>query len=216
MQFDTTINAWHTVPEHGPHQRVATRARSTCSSTTPPATWRRSTSCTSGGIDGGSTSSRSSDAVDLTILAAGDPGLERQVPDAGDREEQRGLPAARPRLREPRRAPHGERPPLRLRRGSRGGGGDHRAHDGRGVRDERAGRRAHRPVRGLRQEPRAVPRRHPQAREPGRPDRLEPRRAAPARRRARRVGPTRSGSAPSTATGTRRSRCSRRPAPSAS
>ena len=29
------------VPEHGPHQRVATRAPSTCSSTTRPATWRQ-------------------------------------------------------------------------------------------------------------------------------------------------------------------------------
>ena len=31
------------LPEHGAHQRVATRARSTCSSTTRRATWRRST-----------------------------------------------------------------------------------------------------------------------------------------------------------------------------
>ena len=29
------------LPEHGAHQRVATRAASTCSSTTRPATWRR-------------------------------------------------------------------------------------------------------------------------------------------------------------------------------
>ncbi len=31
------------LPEHGPHQRLATRARSTCSSMTRRATWRRST-----------------------------------------------------------------------------------------------------------------------------------------------------------------------------
>ena len=29
------------LPEHGPHQRLQSRARSTCSSTTPPATWPR-------------------------------------------------------------------------------------------------------------------------------------------------------------------------------
>ena len=39
IQYDTTINGWHTVGEHGPHQRVATPAPSTCSSTTRPATW---------------------------------------------------------------------------------------------------------------------------------------------------------------------------------
>ena len=41
MQFDTTINDWHTCPNTGAHQRAATRAPSTCSSTTPPATWPR-------------------------------------------------------------------------------------------------------------------------------------------------------------------------------
>ena len=44
IQYDTTINDWHTSAEHGPHPRVATRAPSTCSSTTPPATWPASTS----------------------------------------------------------------------------------------------------------------------------------------------------------------------------
>ena len=43
LQFDTTINEWHTCPHGRPHQRSATRAASTCSSTTRPATWRRST-----------------------------------------------------------------------------------------------------------------------------------------------------------------------------
>jgi ribonucleoside-diphosphate reductase alpha chain len=43
VQYDTTINDWHTCPAAGASTR-ATRARSTCSSTTRPATCRRSTS----------------------------------------------------------------------------------------------------------------------------------------------------------------------------
>ena len=38
MQFDTTINDWHTCPNTGAHQRVEPVLASTCSSTTPPAT----------------------------------------------------------------------------------------------------------------------------------------------------------------------------------
>ena len=43
MQFDTTINRWHTAPNSRPHQRPATRARSTCTSTTRRATSPAST-----------------------------------------------------------------------------------------------------------------------------------------------------------------------------
>ena len=46
---------------------------------------------------------------------AGDPGRQRQLPDAEDRGEQPPLPAARPGLREPRRAADEPRPRLRLR-----------------------------------------------------------------------------------------------------
>ncbi len=41
MQFDTTINDWHTCPNTGAHQRQQPVLASTCSSTTRPATWRR-------------------------------------------------------------------------------------------------------------------------------------------------------------------------------
>ena len=41
IQYDTTINDWHTSAQHGPDLRVATRAPSTCSSTTRRATWPR-------------------------------------------------------------------------------------------------------------------------------------------------------------------------------
>ena len=40
IQFHDTVNAWHTCPEDGAI-RGPTRARSTCSSTTRPATWPR-------------------------------------------------------------------------------------------------------------------------------------------------------------------------------
>ena len=43
VQFDTTINEWHTCPADGRHPRHQPVLASTCSSTTPPATWRRST-----------------------------------------------------------------------------------------------------------------------------------------------------------------------------
>jgi len=40
VQFDTTINEWHTCPQSGASMpRIP--ARNTCSSTTPPAIWRR-------------------------------------------------------------------------------------------------------------------------------------------------------------------------------
>ena len=42
MQYDTTINKWHTSKNTaGSTRRIP--ARSTCSSTTPPATWPAST-----------------------------------------------------------------------------------------------------------------------------------------------------------------------------
>ena len=38
VQYDTTINHWHTCPNSGPHQRVEPVLASTCTSTTRPAT----------------------------------------------------------------------------------------------------------------------------------------------------------------------------------
>ena len=48
-------------------------------------------------------------------------------PTDGDRRELLQVPAARARVREPRRALDGERPAVRLRRGARLRGGDHLA-----------------------------------------------------------------------------------------
>ncbi len=64
------------------------------------------------------------------VPRAGDPRRLLLVSDARDREEREGLPPARPRLREPRRAPDGAWAAVRLRRGTRIRGGDHRADDG--------------------------------------------------------------------------------------
>ena len=41
VQYDTTINQWHTSPELGPHQRVQPVLASTCTWTTRRATWPR-------------------------------------------------------------------------------------------------------------------------------------------------------------------------------
>ena len=60
---------------------------------------------------------------------AGDPRRLLVVSDARDREEREGVPAARPRLREPRRAADGARPSVRLGRGTRVRGGRHVADD---------------------------------------------------------------------------------------
>ena len=71
---------------------------------------------------------------------AGDPGRQRQLPDAEDRGEQPPLPAARPGLRQPRRAADEPRPGLRLGRGSHLRGGHHRDHARRGLSPERGHR----------------------------------------------------------------------------
>ncbi len=73
---------------------------------------------------------------------AGDPRRQRQLPDQGDREEQPRVPAARPRLRQPRRAADVARPALRRRRRAPVRGRDHGADDRRGVRPVGAASRA--------------------------------------------------------------------------
>ena len=88
----------------------------------------------------------------------GDPGRQRQLPDGADRGEQPPVPAAGPGLRQSRRA--ADEPGLRLRLGQRAGlrRRRDRDHARRGVPPERRHRpRPWRPVRGLRDEPRAVP-----------------------------------------------------------
>ena len=77
------------------------------------------------------------------VPRAGDPRRLLLVPDARDRAQREGVPAARPRLREPRRAADGARAPVRLGRGSRLRGRDHGAHDRARVPQVGRDRRAH-------------------------------------------------------------------------
>ena len=119
----------------------------------------------------------------------GDRGRLLVVSDARDREEREGIPAARPRLREPRRAAHGARPPVRLGRGPRLCGRDHRAHDGPRLPQVRAGREAHGAVRRLPAERGGHDRRHREASRRGREHRpLELRAGRSPRGRAPRMG----------------------------
>ena len=76
---------------------------------------------------------------------AGDRRRPVELPDRGDRRQRARVPPARPRLREPRRVPDGQRHAVRLRRGPRHGGGDHGADDRprlRAVGEDRRGDRA--------------------------------------------------------------------------
>ena len=68
-------------------------------------------------------------AVDIVFLAQEILVGYSSLPDARDRAQREGLPAARARLREPRRAADGARAPVRLGRGPRVRGRDHRADD---------------------------------------------------------------------------------------
>ena len=148
MQFDTTINRWHTAPNtgringsqpvlgvHAPRQLGLQpgqpqpaevprrrRRRSTSRASRPP-----SRSC--------SPPRRSSSATPTTR-----PRRSPRTP---------AVPPARPRLRQPRRAAHGPGPALRLRRGPGLGGGDHRADDRPRLRHLGPHRGPHGPVRRL-------------------------------------------------------------------
>ena len=148
---------------------------------------------------------------------AGDPGRQRQLPDAEDRGELPQLPPARARLRQPRRAADEPRPGLRLRRGPQLRRHPDRDHARRGVQavgDHRP--RPRRPVRRVQGQRGAVPAGHqeaPHGRLPD-PDRRRPQGPRCATRP--RSSTRRSSWASSTATATRRSPCWRPPAPSPS
>ena len=142
--------------EHRPHQRAATLARSTCTSTTRRATSRASTCCTYLDDDG------TFDVDGVQAHGRGRCSPRRRSSSATpttrprrSRETSRRVPPARPRLRQPRRAADGGGPALRLRRRPGVGRRDHRADDRPRLRDERAHRGADGSVRGLRRERRA-------------------------------------------------------------
>ena len=113
---------------------------------------------------------------------AGDPRRLLVVSDARDRAEREAVPPARPRLREPRRAADGARAAVRLRRGPRVRGGDHRPHDGPRLPQVGGDRRADGAVRRLPGQPGADDRRDREAPRGGRQHRARRLRAGrPAR-----------------------------------
>ena len=163
VQYDTTINQWHTSPNSGrinasnpcseymhvddsacnlaslnlmKFRRAGRLVRRRVASST------RSTSCCSRRRSSSAPSSYPTEEIG---------------------EQRARVPPARPRLREPRRVPDGQRLRLRLRRGSRRGGGDHGADDRPRVRAVGQDRRGDRPVRPLRGEPRGAQQRHADA-----------------------------------------------------
>ena len=119
MQFDTTINRWHTAPNTGRDQRVATRAPSTCTSTTRRATSRASTCCSTSTTTAASTSTAFQHTVEVMFTAQEILVGNADYPTEKIAREQPGVPPARPRLRQPRRAADGRRacPTTRTRAG---------------------------------------------------------------------------------------------------
>ena len=142
VQYDTTINAWHTCPNTG---RI--NASNPCSEYMHI----DDSACNLASLnlmkfrEGGRRVQRRGLRARgrHRLPRPGDPRRLLELPDARDRREREGLPPARPRLREPRRAPHGARARVRLGRGPRLRGGDHGAHDRPRVQEVgRGGRRA--------------------------------------------------------------------------
>ena len=122
------------------------------------------------------------------VHRAGDPGRQRRLSHREDRRDHAQVPPARPRIRQPRRVAHGAGHGVRLRRRSRMGRRDHRAHDRACLCHERAHRRPDGPVRRVRGQCRADARRPSDASSRGCEGRRGARAAGAARRRAARVG----------------------------
>ena len=148
LQYDTTINSWHTLPNSGrinasnPCSEYMSIDDSACNlASLNLMKFRRE--------DGELDVEALEHAVDVVFLAQEILRRLLVVPDAGDRAEREGLPPARARLREPRRAADGARPPVRLRRGPRVRRGDHRADDRPRLPQVGGDRRADGPVRRL-------------------------------------------------------------------
>ena len=128
VQYDTTINNWHTLPNTS---RI--NASNPCSeymSIDDCACNLASLNLMKFRREDGELDVEAFDARGRRhVPRAGDPRRQLVVSDAGDRAEREGLPAARARLREPRRAPDGARAAVRLGRGPRVCGSDHCADD---------------------------------------------------------------------------------------
>ncbi len=128
VQYDTTINSWHTLPNTGrinasnPCSEYMSIDDSACNlASLNLMKFRRE--------DGELDVDAFEHAVDIGLPRTGDPRRLLVLPDARDRAEREGVPPARPRLREPRRAADGARAAVRLGRGPRLRGRDHGADD---------------------------------------------------------------------------------------
>ena len=115
MQFDTTVNEWHPCPN---------TARINASNPCSEYMFLDDSACNLSSInlmkfvrpDGEFDVEAYKHAVPHADHGAGDPRRQLELSDAGDREEQPRVPAARPRLREPGRAADVARPAVRQRR----------------------------------------------------------------------------------------------------
>ena len=162
VQYDTTINKWHTLPNtwrinaSNPCSEYMSIDDSACNlASLNLMKFRRE--------DGELDVEAFEHAVDVDVPRAGDLRRLLVVSDARDRGEREGVPPARARLREPRRAADGARAAVRLGRGSRLRGRDHGADDRARVPQVGGDRRADGPVRGLPAERRGDARRDGEA-----------------------------------------------------
>ena len=187
LQYDTTINRWHTCPESG---RI--NASNPCSEYMHV----DDSACNLASLnlmkfrrpDGTFDVPAFEHSVDVILLAQEIIVGPVELPDRGDRRQRARVPPARARLRQPRRLPDGERDALRLRRGPRDRRGDHRADDRPRLRAVGARGRDARALRALRGEPRPAQRRDADApRRGGRDPRRRAARPRPARGGARGV-----------------------------
>ena len=155
VQYDTTINRWHTCPESG---RI--NASNPCSEYMHV----DDSACNLASLNL-MKFRREDGSFDVERLRArgrhrlprpGDRRRLLQLPDRGDHRQRQRLPPARPRLRQPRRPADVRRPALRLRRGPQRRRRDHGADDRPRLPPVGADRRRRdRALRRVREEPRA-------------------------------------------------------------
>ena len=139
VQYDTTINDWHTCPNTG---------RINASNPCIEYMHVDDSACNLASInllkflreDGTFDTAAFEHTVDVMFLAQEILVGLLELPDRGDHPQRPGDAPARPRLRQPRRAADGARPALRLARGPLGGGRDHGADDRPRVPHVRRGR----------------------------------------------------------------------------
>ena len=221
MQFDTTVNDWHTCPN---------TARINASNPCSEYMFLDDSACNLASINlmkfvgaegtenAGEFDHAAFDAACRTLITAQEILVDNSsYPTPAIEKNSHAYRPLGLGLRQPGRAPDVARPALRQRRRPRLLGGDHGADARRGVRavgQDRA--RSRRAVRRLREEPRAVPARHAQAPRRAQGHRSQPPAEAPVRGRQGGVGRGHRARRAVPASATRRRPCSRRPGRSAS